>query len=422
MTAVVLAGGKGTRMAGIFPGIPKPLIPVCGKSVLQRQIETLKNGGVSDIVVVTGYLSEKIEREFLSGEKYGVQISYYTEKKPLGTAGALFKMDIRDDILLISGDLVFDIDIEKMLAFHKKNNALATLFTHPNTHPADSTLVETDEDGRITAFVPKENRKGCYRNLCNAGVQIVSPELLKMYDISGAADLDRDIIYPAVSTGRLFSYKSSEYVRDMGTPERYLSVSKDVENGLVPLRNLKNKQKAVFLDRDGTLNKANGFITRPEELELTDGAAEAVKKINGLGYLAIVITNQPVIARGECTVEELRLIHNRLETLLGESGAYLDAIYYCPHHPDSGFPGEIPSLKVACSCRKPAPGLILEAAREFNIDLSSSYMVGDSWRDIKAAENAGCAAVFLGSELPQSAPGNTLIFRDLKSFADHLMN
>lgn len=420
MTAVIMAGGKGTRIAGLFPDIPKPLIPVCGKSVILRQIEALKENGIYDITVVTGHLSQKIEQTFSEKKDLGVNISYYNEETPLGTAGALFRLPLNDDFLLIGGDLVFDVDLKKMLAFHKKNNALATLLTHPNSHPADSTLIKADEDGRITDFIPNENRTGYFCNLCNSGVHIISPELIKMFGFNSKADLDRDILYAAVKTGRIYSYKSSEYVRDMGTPERFNEVSKDIENGIVLQKSKKNKQKAVFLDRDGTINIFNGFITNPEQLELIPGAAEAVKKINSLGYLAILITNQPVIARGECTEKELRNIHNKLETLLGEKGAYLDGVYYCPHHPEGGFAGEIPSLKYNCECRKPAPGLILRAARELNIDLTASYMAGDSWRDISAAQNAGCTPVFLGKNLPETAPKNTLFFSDLKEFSDTL--
>ncbi|MCH5198709.1 MAG: HAD-IIIA family hydrolase [Oscillospiraceae bacterium] len=420
MTAVILAGGKGTRMSGLFPDIPKPLIPVCGKSVLLRQTEALAANGIKKIIIVTGYLSEKIERDVSLCKKKNADISFFTEKTPLGTAGALFKLELNDDFLLLGGDLIFDVSFEKMLAFHKNNNALATLFSHPNSHPADSALIKADEQGRITDFIPKENREGYFQNLCNAGIQIISPELLRLFRCDGKADLDADILRPAVKTGRIFSYKSSEYVRDMGTPERYAAVSKDVERGLVSQRNLNNKQKAVFLDRDGTINVFNGFITSPGQLSLIPGAAQAIKKINSLGYLAVVITNQPVIARGDITESELKNIHNRLETLLGEEGAYLDGIFYCPHHPDSGFIGERTRLKIKCECRKPAPGLILRAAREFNIDLSQSYMAGDSRRDIFAAQNAGCTPVFIGDDLPENSPKNALLFGSLKEFADSL--
>ena len=162
----------------------------------------------------------------------------------------------------------------------------------------------------------------------------------------------------------MFAYDSPEYVKDMGTPERYEAVCKDFENGTVKAKSLRNKQKAIFIDRDGTINRYIGFLRKPSELELLPGVIEAIRKINNSGYLAIVITNQPVIARGEVTVNQLQQIHNKMETILGDGGAYLDAIYYCPHHPDKGFEGEIPELKVQCNCRKPRPGMLLQAADE----------------------------------------------------------
>ena len=162
-------------------------------------------------------------------------------------------------------------------------------------------------------------------------------------------------------------------------------------------KNLKNKQKAIFLDRDGTINKYVGFLRNIDDFELIDGVAEAIRKINESGYLAVVVTNQPVVARGEVSFEELEEIHNKMETLLGKEGAYLDAIYYCPHHPHKGYEGERPELKIDCDCRKPKPGMLLKAAADFNIDLSRSWMVGDGENDIKAGINAGCMTVLLSN-------------------------
>lgn len=131
---------------------------------------------------------------------------------------------------------------------------------------------------------------------------------------------------------------------------------------------------------------------------MIDGVAEAIRKINESGYLAIVTTNQPVIARGEVSFEELEEIHNKMETLLGKEGAYLDAIYYCPHHPHKGYEGERPELKIECDCRKPKPGMLLNAAADFNIDLSQSWMVGDGENDVKAGLNAGCKTALIGQD------------------------
>lgn len=420
MKAVILAGGLGKRLSGVNKDIPKPMTLICGKPVLEHQIETLKKEGIGDFILVTGYLSQKIEEYFGDGGAFGVNISYYRETEPLGTAGALFKLELSDDFLLCNGDLIFDFCLEKMMDFHRKNNALATLFTHPNSHPYDSTLVCADENGCVSGFITDKNKPESYQNLCNAGVQIISPELIRMYTAEGVANLDSDIIMPAVQTGRIYSYKSAEYVRDMGTPARLEAVEKDVKNEVVKSKHRSCLQKAVFLDRDGTVNKLKGFITNPDEIELIDGAAEAISRFNALGYLVIIATNQPVIARGECTEDTLREIHNRLETLLGEKGAYVDAIYYCPHHPDKGFEDEIEELKTVCDCRKPAPGLLLRAQKEFNVDMSESYMVGDSLRDVEAGKNAGCRAVLLCENLTEASCGADMAFSSLYEFSQYM--
>jgi D-glycero-D-manno-heptose 1,7-bisphosphate phosphatase len=196
----------------------------------------------------------------------------------------------------------------------------------------------------------------------------------------------------------MYCYDSPEYVKDMGTPERYEQVCRDFRTGVVAAKNLSNKQKAIFLDRDGTINKYVGFLRKIDEFELVPGAAEAIKLINESGYLAIVVTNQPVIARGEVTTSRLREIHNKMETMLGAEGAYIDALYYCPHHPDKGFQGEVIELKIDCDCRKPKPGLLFRAAQDFNIDLDNSWMIGDGKNDVGAGKAAGCRTVLIGEE------------------------
>ena len=248
----------------------------------------------------------------------------------------------------------------------------------------------------------------------NAGIEIISPELLKEAmkdfvprhpDTPDKIDLDRDVLKPNIKSGRIFAYDTPEYIKDMGTPDRFYEAEEDIKSGKVHARNLKEKQKAIFLDRDGTINKYVGFLTQPEQFELIEGAAEAIKRINKSDYLAIVVTNQPVIARGDCTWQELQQIHDKMETELGKAGAFVDGIYICPHHPDKGFEGELPEYKYECGCRKPAPGLLLQAAKDFNIDLSQSIMMGDSERDTKAGESVGCKASLL---LSTNAPNMLL--------------
>lgn len=401
MKVVIMAGGKGTRISELFPDIPKPMIPVCGVPVLEREICSLKEQGFTDIILTVGYKANVIMDYFNDGSQLGVHIDYFVEKQPLGNAGALFQLKdkLTEDFLLLNADAMFNVDFNRFVNFHKEHKGLVTLFTHPNNHPYDSGLIIANKDKQVEKWLAKEDvRPKFYQNRVNAGLHVISPEVLNMRFSTEKVDLDRQVLKPLCGTGTMYCYDSPEYVKDMGTPDRFEGVCKDFKNGIVEGRNLKNKQKAIFIDRDGTINKYVGFLRDLEQFELLEGVSEAIKTINQSGYLAVVVTNQPVIARGEVTYEGLHEIHNKMETLLGEDGAYLDGIYFCPHHPDSGYEGEIKELKFECECRKPKPGMLFKAAQDLNIDLEQSWMIGDGKNDIQAGKNAGCRTALIGSE------------------------
>ena len=391
-----MAGGKGTRISSIASDIPKPMIRISDKPVLQLEIESLSRQGMVDFIITISHLGNVIRDYFGDGSKFGVHIEYYNEEKPLGNAGALFELKdkLTEDFLLINGDVLFDIDVKRMIDYHNMKNGLVTLFTHPNSHPYDSGLIIAGQDNCVEKWLAKEEERPVYyKNRVNAGIHILSPVVLRERPDKEKIDLDRDILKPLCGTGKMFAYDSTEYVKDMGTPERYKEVSEDYLSGKVERRSLSHSQKAIFLDRDGTINRYVGFLRDISQFELLPNASEAIKKINHSDYLAIVVTNQPVIARGEVTFKELDEIHNKMETLLGKNSAYIDAIYFCPHHPDSGFEGEVKELKIDCDCRKPKPGMLLKAAGDFNIDLSASWMIGDSENDMRAGSAAGCKCI-----------------------------
>lgn len=411
MKVVIMAGGRGTRISSVASDIPKPMIKINGKPVLEHEIVNLREQGFTDIILTVGHLGNIITDYFGDGSKFGVNIEYYIEETPLGNAGALFKIrdKLTDDFLLLNADAVFDIDFRRFVEFHKSHGGLVTLFTHPNSHPYDSGIVIADGNGVVLQWLAKEDdRPDYYKNRVNAGLHVISPKVLDIDISTEKVDLDRQVLKPLAGTGKMYVYDSPEYVKDMGTPDRYESVCHDFSEGKVKARNLHNKQKAVFLDRDGVINKYVGFLRNIDDFELLDGVSKAIRKINESGYLAIVVTNQPVIARGEVSFAELTEIHNKMETLLGEDGAYLDAIYFCPHHPDKGFDGEIPELKFDCDCRKPKPGMLIEAAKDFNIDLKHSWMIGDSESDIIAGKNAGCSTVLIGDSDENMCASNLL--------------
>jgi D-glycero-D-manno-heptose 1,7-bisphosphate phosphatase len=396
---VIMAGGKGTRIASLCSELPKPMLPVCGVPVLEREIAVLAAQGFDDIILVIGHLGAAIRDHFGNGEDFGVRITYVEETEPLGTAGALALLRdtlAEDDFLLLCGDLIFDVDLHRFLAFHRACGGTATLFGHPNDHPADSVIIRADEQGRVSAFLPPEEERGDVKNCVNAGLHIFSPRVLERFSEVKKTDLDREVLRPLAAEGTLFVYRSPEYVKDMGTPARLTEAEADLASGRVAGSNLQRPQRAVFLDRDGTLNRYVGFLREPDQMELLEGAAEAVRLLNRRGMPVVVVTNQPVIARGEVSEAQLARIHDRLETLLGREGAFINAIYYCPHHPDSGFAGEVRALKIDCDCRKPKPVMLLAAAEHLHIDLAASYMIGDSDRDIEAGRRAGCRTAGIG--------------------------
>lgn len=408
MKTVIMAGGKGTRISSVASDIPKPMIPIEGKPVLEREMECLRDQGFSDLIITVSHLGHIIQDYFgdgskispVTGKPFGVNIEYFVEETPLGNAGALFKIKdkLTEDFLLLNADAIFDVDFNRFVAFHRQHGGIVTLFTHPNDHPYDSGLIIADDHGAVLQWLTKEDeRPEFYRNRVNAGLHVISPKLLEQDITTPKIDLDRQLLKPLSGTGMMFVYDSPEYVKDMGTPERYEAVCLDYRVGKIAARNLQNKQKAVFLDRDGTINRYVGFLRSVDEFELIPGVARAIRKINQSGYLAIVVTNQPVIARGEVSPTQLHEIHNKMETLLGREGAYLDAIYYCPHHPHKGYSGEIPELKIECDCRKPKPGMLLQAAEDYNIDLTNSWMVGDSENDVAAGKATGCRTALLGN-------------------------
>jgi histidinol-phosphate phosphatase family protein len=396
MKVLILAGGKGTRLGDKTKLIPKPMIEIGGKPVLQHQIELFKKYGYTEIIILVNHLSNAIIEHFGNGKRFGVNITYYSEHIPLGTAGGLKDLEesLSEDFFLLYGDVMINMDLNRFVEFHKSKDSDCTIVIHPNDHPQDSDLVDVDNQKRVVAFHSKphdENRY--YRNLVNAGLYILGPTILKFIKKGRKADFGKDIFPTILKKISMYGYNTAEYLKDMGTPARLDKVTQDFESGRIDRSNYKLKRPCIFLDRDGVLNEDTDLISHHEGIVLFDFVPAAVKKINQSEYLSVVVTNQSVIARNMCSVDDLQEIHNKMEALLGQEGAYLNGIYYCPHHPDGGFPGENKLYKVDCHCRKPKPGMLLDAAKEFNINLKESWLVGDSDRDIKAGKAAGVTTI-----------------------------
>ena len=413
MNAVILAGGMGTRLATRTKSLPKSLVGVHGKPLLAYQMELLARHGAESVTVLCGYGAAAVRDYCGDGSNWGLQVECLEESSPMGTAGAVIAAldKLPPEFLVLYGDTMVNVDLRRFYQAHHLSDADVTLFLHPNDHPQDSDLVETDEFGRVTAIHGYPHTREFLPNQVNAALYVVKSAVLRDFDsLSRPLDFAKHLFPELLRRGVfIHGYRSPEYVRDAGTPERLDRVIADVESGEVSRASLDVKRPAVFLDRDGTINEEVPYLSRPEQLKILPGTAEAIRLLHSAGFRIPVITNQPVVARGGCTIEGLHRIHNHLEKELSREGAFLDGIFYCPHHPHKGFDGERADLKTECECRKPRTGMVLRATEALNLDLAGSWLIGDRTSDVETARNCGIHSVLLrtgigGSDQRYPAP------------------
>jgi histidinol-phosphate phosphatase family protein len=400
VNAVILAGGRGTRLASRTNGLPKPLALVNSKPLLEYQLELLARHHVDNVTVLCGFGAAETRAFCGDGSRWGLRLQCIDESQPLGTAGAVIAALDRlpAQFLVLYGDTMVNVDLTRMMTAHVESGAAATLFLHPNDHPQDSDLVETDAGGRIVAFHPYPHpAEALLPNQVNAALYVIEASSLRGFSVPAQPlDFGKHVFPAMLAAGvRLQGYRSPEYIKDAGTPERLDRVTADLLSGVVTRSSLEVARPAVLLDRDGTINEEVSYITRPDQLHLLPGAAEGIRILREAGFRIAVVTNQPVVARGDCTMQQLQQVHNFMEMELSRQHAFVDGIYACPHHPDSGFEGEVPALKMDCECRKPKSGLVLQAARELNLDLSQSWLIGDRTADLETARVSGMRSVLV---------------------------
>lgn len=389
----IIAGGKGTRFKKISIK-PKLLAKLKNTNLLKLILKNLKRYNLNKITIFVGQYLDY----FKSYRKN--EIKFIEEKKPLGTSGCLSlvsKKKLKKDILIIFGDILFDVDFNKFYNFHKSNKSDISIFSHPSDHLFDSDIVDVDSNNRVKNIFFKPHKKRIIsNNLTMAGIFIVKSKLIKNIPFNKKNDFSKNFLKNCLKKKiRIFSYKSREYCKDLGTTKRYKKVLNDFKEGIHKKLRFKNKLKAVFLDRDGVINVDKGPQKYSDPTNFLKGALIALRKLQKMKYLKILITNQSAVAKGFLTEKALQKSFKKLETKLANNNFFFDGIYYCPHHPKSGFAGENKKFKINCSCRKPKPGLIFKAARDLNINLKKSFFIGDRIVDYKTAKSAKVNPIIL---------------------------
>lgn len=395
MHAAIVAGGLGSRAAEMTGDrIPKALLPVGGIPIIFRQMRVLRREGVTGVSVLAGHLGDRLQ-PVLAPEAAALSLSLriIVEPTPLGTAGCLTVLEqVTEATLIVYGDMLFDVALAPLKEFHRRQHALLTMMVHPNDHPRTSDLI-VEDDGSVKAILPYGRpRENDRRNLVPTGLYLASIEFFRSIAPGVKTDMIRDLLPALVASGaRIAAYNTPEYLRDVGTPARHAQAERDLAAGRVEALNNAHRRPAIFFDCDGVLNDEPGLqgTVSPDDVRIIPGAGAAVRRAREAGRITVAVTNRPQVAKGFVTFEGLSHILGRLEALLAEHGGVLDRVYFCPHHPEAGFPGEIPALKVRCECRKPGTLLLQRAVADLPIDQRRSALIGDSLRDIGAARAFG---------------------------------
>lgn len=259
MKAVIMAGGEGTRLRPLTCGMPKPMVPVMNKPVMEYTIELLGKHGIKDIAVTLAYLPTVITDYFESGEKWGVNLRYYIEEVPLGTGGSVKNAQefLDDTFIVISGDALTDLDIQKAIEFHKNKQSKATLVLKRESIPLEYGVIITDDDGRIIRFLEKPSWGEVFSDTINTGIYVLEPEVLDYYKKGDNFDFSKDLFPKLLKDGvPMYGYVTEDYWCDIGDLNSYRQTHFDILDGKVNIDfKCKQVEKGIWVDEDTVMEE-----------------------------------------------------------------------------------------------------------------------------------------------------------------------
>lgn len=373
--AVIFAGGLGERLRPFTETNPKPMYRFNGKPFLEYLILQIKKWNITDIIILLGYLPDKIMEYFGDGSKWGVDIRYVITPVEYDTQYRLKAAEhyLKDIFLMMYCDNLCPIDFSLLAKEFQENNALIQITSYSNDDEYTKNNMRIASNGLVELYDKKreaENLKGV-----DIGYAIVSKKVISL--MSNENENFEAAVYPKlVKDKKLFATITKHRYYSIGSFER-IELTKQYLSG----------QKYIFLDRDGVINKKPPkaqYVCEPGDFIWLPGAKEAIRKLNNAGYFIIIISNQAGIAQGIMTENDFKNIQCKVSSDLSEFGARIDAVYYCPHGWNDG-----------CKCRKPQPGMLYQAQKDFSINLTECYLIGDDERDIITAHNANMKGILV---------------------------
>jgi histidinol-phosphate phosphatase family protein len=393
--ALILAGGLGTRLRPLTDLVPKCLLPIGGRTLLDYWVRCLVEAGISEARINTHAHAGRVREHIRSVSSAGwLRLAESYEPELLGSAGTVAaNADLAegaDEIAIIDAGNLSDIDLRPLLAFHRQHGDPLTMVLFQTPNPRACGIAELDGEERVVSFVEKPERPT--GNLANAGLYVVDAAAYREIAAMKAFDLGFDVLPKFV--GRMRGWVWGGYYLNIGTHEALERARREVTSTFPAQAGSGSgsRRPAIFLDRDGTLIEHVHYLSDPASVQLLPGAAEALKRFRRAGFTRVLVTNQSAIGRGMLTEERLGQIHTEMNRQLAARGATIDAVYHCPDVPVSDD-----RTVVENPDRKPGPGMLLRAAADLKLDLGTSWMVGDLISDVLAGQNAGCRSILLES-------------------------
>lgn len=367
MQAIILAGGFGTRLQSVVHDVPKPMAPVCGRPFLNYILDNLNKNHFTKVVLAVGYQKESIMKYYLNRYK-NLEIVYSIETEPLGTGGCLKQaMQWIDDdyVFVLNGDTMFDIDFQQMA----KTQSLCIACKEMEEFDRYGEVI-FDEDMCIQSF---EEKKFVHKGYINGGIYYLPKNIFDSYTLNQRFSLEKDFFEVYMKELSIQAFLSNAYFLDIGIPEDYEKAQKEFGN-----------KKALFLDRDGVVNIDYGHVHTIDQFHLTDFIVDVCKKYQDQEYLVFVVTNQAGIGKGLYRKSDFLQLNTYMKNLLKDKGIEIEDTFYCPHRPEEN-----------CSCRKPNPGLFLEAINQYHLDYKNSVVIGDKLSDLEAGYRSGIKELYL---------------------------
>lgn len=377
---VILVGGKGTRLGALARERPKPLLPVGGRPFLSYLIHEAVRHGFNRILLLAGFKSDVLTAEMAAlraASPAAVELDILVEPEPLGTGGALkFALPHLDEqFLLLNGDSLFDINLLDLTARPLPAHSIGRLALKAQDDVSRYGTVELNAD-HVCKFVEKNPAGGA--GIINGGVYWFRRSLLDHVG-DGAVSLETDVLPKLATSGYLLGQVYDRFMLDIGLPDTLERAQTTIPAQM--------RRPAVFLDRDGVVNRDVGYAHRADQIDFVPGALRAIKAMNDAGYYVFVVSNQAGVARGYYTEHDVQALHAWMAEQMAGVGAHVDAFQYCPYHPD----GSVPAYALASPRRKPAPGMILDLLAAWPVRTDQSFLIGDKTSDIQAAAAAGLA-------------------------------